>query len=102
MPAFLTKKQVYDWITAGEKTIELRSGKSLNGGTITFLSGRRQTVKARILKKREGKLPEVLNAETYTKIVPTAKSLDEAVAFMKQIYDSTDGVFTTYEFRLIP
>jgi ASC-1-like (ASCH) protein len=102
MPAFLTKKQVYDWIRAGEKTIELRSGKSLNGENITFISGRRQTVKARILKKREGKLPEVLNVETYLKIVPTARSLEEAVAFVKQIYDSTDGVFTTYEFRLIP
>jgi ASC-1-like (ASCH) protein len=102
MPAFLTKKQVYDWIRAGEKTIELRSGKSLNGENITFISGRRQTVKARILKKQEGKLPEVLNVETYMKIVPTARSLEEAVAFVKQIYDSTDGVFTTYEFRLIP
>jgi ASC-1-like (ASCH) protein len=102
MPAFLTKKQIYDWIKAGEKTIELRSGKSLNGETITFLSGRRQTVKARILRKREGKLEEVLNLETYAKIIPTAKNLDEALAFVKQIYKSTDGVFTAYEFRLIP
>jgi ASC-1-like (ASCH) protein len=102
MPTFLTKKQVYEWIKAGDKTIELRSGKSLNGESITFLNGRRQTVKARILRKREGKLDEVLNVDTYRKIVPTAKSLDEAVAFVKQIYPLTDGTFTAYEFQLNP
>jgi hypothetical protein len=70
MPAFLTKKEVYEWIRSGEKTIELRSGKSMNGDSITFLNGRRQTVKARILRRQEGKLEELLTAATYRKIVP--------------------------------
>ena len=100
VPAFLTKKQIYDWIKAGEKTIELRSGKSLNGENITFLNGRRQTVKGRILRKREGKFEDLLNAATYLKIVPVAKSLDEAVAFVKEIYPLTEGTFTAYEFQL--
>lgn len=100
MPTFLTKKQVYDWIKTGDKTIELRSGKSLNGESITFLNGRRQTAKGRILRKREGKLDEVLNLDTYRQIIPVAKNLDEAVAFVKQLYPSTDGIFTAYEFQL--
>jgi len=100
MPAFLTKKQVFEWIKTGEKTIELRRGKSQNGDSIAFLNGQKQFVKGRILRKREGKLEDVLNTATYRKIIPTAKSLDEALAFVKQLYPSTDGTFTAYEFQL--
>jgi ASC-1-like (ASCH) protein len=100
MPAFLTKKQVFEWIKTGEKTIELRRGRSQNGDSIAFLNGQRESVKGRILRRREGKLEDVLNAATFRKIIPTAKSVDEAVAFVKQIYKSTDGTFTTYEFQL--
>jgi ASC-1-like (ASCH) protein len=100
VPAFLTKKRIYDWIKAGEKTIELRSGKSLSGENITFLNGRRQTVKGRILRKQEGRFEDLLNAATFAKIVPVAKSLDEAVAFVKEIYPLTEGTFTAYEFQL--
>jgi ASC-1-like (ASCH) protein len=102
MPTFLTKKRVYEWIRSGEKTIELRSGKPVNGDNITFLNGRRQTVRARVLRKQEGKLEDVLNAVTYRKIVPTAKSLDEAFAFVKEIYPLANGTFTTYEFQIDP
>ena len=38
--------------------------------------------------------------ETFKKIVPNAGSLDEAKAFIKQIYPQTEGTFTTYEFEL--
>jgi len=100
MPVFRTKKQVYQWIKRGEKTIELRSGKSLNGDNITFLSGRGQTIKARILRRQEGKLEDLLNAATFRKIVPSAKSLDEALTFVREIYPLADGMFTTYEFQL--
>ena len=100
VPAFLTKKQVYDWVKTGEKTIELRKGKPQNGDHIAFLNGQRQCVKGRILRKREGKLDEVLNAATYRKIIPTAKTLNEAVEFIRQIYQSTEGTFTAYEFKL--
>jgi ASC-1-like (ASCH) protein len=100
MPAFLTKKQVFEWIKTGEKTIELRRGRSQNGDSIAFLNGQRESVKGRILRRREGRLEDVLNAATFRKIIPTAKNLDEAVAFVKHIYKSTDGTFTTYEFQL--
>jgi ASC-1-like (ASCH) protein len=100
VPAFLTKKQVYEWITAGEKTIELRKGTSQRGDCIAFLNGQRQCVKGRILRKREGKLLDILNVTTYRKIVPTARSLDEAITFVKQLYQTTDGTFTAYEFQL--
>ena len=99
-PAFLTKKEVYEWIRTRRKTIELRRGKSQNGEKIAFLNGRNESVKGRILRRQEGRLEEVLNAVTFKKIIPTASSLDEAKAFIKQIYPQTDGTFTTYEFEL--
>ena len=100
MPSFLTKKQVYDWMLTGEKTIELRKGNLQRGDCISFLSGQRKCLKGRILRKREGKLEDVLNIATYEKIIPTAKTLDDAVEFIRQLYQSTDGMFTIYEFQL--
>ena len=100
MPSFSITTQVYQWIKAGEKTTEIRKGKPRRGETITFLSGRKQTLKGIILIKREGKLEDVLNAGTYRMIVPTASNLDEALTFVKDIYPITDGSFTTYEFKL--
>ena len=100
MPAFLTKKEIHDWIRTGKKTIELRKGKAQNGNSITFLNGRNQMVKARIIRKREGNFKDVLTAATYKRIVPTARNLEEAIAFIKQIYPSIEGTFTTYEFEI--
>jgi len=100
MPAFRTKKEVHDWIRSGRKTIELRKGKAQNGESITFLNGRNDTVKGRILRKCEGNLRDVLNATTFKRVVPTARNLDEAAGFIKRIYPSLEGTFTTYEFEI--
>ena len=100
MPAFRTKKEVHEWIRSGRKTIELRRGKAQNGENITFLNGRNQMVKGRILKKREGNIGDVLNAATYKRIVPTARNLGEAMEFIKHIYSTLEGTFTTYEFEI--
>jgi len=100
LPTFRTKKLVCEWIRSGEKTIELRRGRSIDGDTITFLSGRGERMKGRILGKHEGKLEDVLTTVTYSKIVPTAKSFDEALAFIKRIYPLTESIFTIYEFQL--
>ena len=99
-PAFLTKKEVYEWIRSRRKTIELRRGTPQNGEKIAFLNGRNESVRGIILRRHEGTLEDVLNAATFKKIIPTANSLDEAKAFIKQIYASTEGTFTTYEFEL--
>ena len=99
-PAFLTKKEVYEWIRTRKKTVELRRGKSQSGEKIAFLNGRNECVKGRILRKQEGALEDVLNAATYKKIIPTANNLDEAKSFIKKIYPTAEGTFTTYEFEL--
>jgi ASC-1-like (ASCH) protein len=100
MPAFLTKKEVFDWIITGKKTMELRKGKAQNGGRIAFLNGRNESVRGKILRKHEGRLEDVLDIATYKSIIPTAKTLDEAMDFVKRLYPSTKGTFTTYEFQI--
>jgi len=100
MPAFLTKKEVFEWIRTGRKNVELRRGKVQNGDAITFLNGRNESLSGRILRKREGTLEDVLNAMNYKQIIPTAKNLDEAKAFIRRLYPSTEGIFTAYEFEI--
>ena len=100
MPAFRTKKEVHDWIKSGKKTIELRKGKTQNGDSITFLNGRNEKMIGRILRRREGALRDVLNEDTYKRIVPTARDLGEAMDFIKRIYPSAEGMFTAYEFEI--
>jgi ASC-1-like (ASCH) protein len=100
IPAFLTKKEVYDWIKTGRKTIELRKGKVQRGEKIAFLNGRRESVRGRILRKREGHLDELLNSVNYKRVIPTARNLDDAVDFVRRIYQSTAGTFATYEFEI--
>jgi ASC-1-like (ASCH) protein len=78
----------------------LRRGKARKGECISFLNGRNESVRGRILKKNEGNLEDVLNATTYKKIIPTAKNLNEALDFVKKIYQSTEGEFTAYEFEI--
>ena len=100
MPAFLTKKEVFEWIRTGRKNVELRRGKIQNGDAITFLNGRNESLSGRILRKKEGTLEDVLNAMNYKQIIPTAKNLDEAKAFIRRLYPSTEGIFTAYEFEI--
>lgn len=100
MPMFRVKKEVYEWIKNGDKTIELRRGTSRKGDAVTILNGKGKFMKGRILRKQEGKIDDLLNMATYKRIVPTAKNIDEALTFIRQIYPSLDGTFTTYEFQL--
>ena len=100
MPAFLTKKEVFEWIRKGRKNVELRRGRIQNGDAITFLNGRNESLSGRILRKKEGTLEDVLNAMNYKQIIPTAKNLDEAKAFIRRLYPTTEGTFTAYEFEI--
>ena len=100
MPAFLTKKEVFEWIRTGRKNVELRRGRIQNGDAITFLNGRNESLSCRILRKKEGTLEDILNAMNYKQIIPTAKNLDDAKTFIRRLYPTTEGTFTAYEFEI--
>jgi len=58
MPLFMVKKEVFEWIRTGQKTIELRRGKAKHGDNAVFQSGR-NILRGKIIKKEEGSLTDI-------------------------------------------
>jgi ASC-1-like (ASCH) protein len=95
----MVKKEVFEWIKAGKKTIELRKGKAKSGDQAVFECGR-NVLRGRILRKDEGNLLTLLHNLNFKEIIPTANSIEEATAYIKKLYGTTDGTFTAYRFAL--
>jgi len=72
-------------------------GKVEQADNTVFQCGR-NILKAKIIKKEEGNLADVLRQDNYKHIIPTAKSLEEAIKYIEKLYKSTEGTFTTYYF----
>jgi ASC-1-like (ASCH) protein len=94
----MVKKEVFEWIKTGQKTIELRKGKAKSGDQAVFQCGRK-VLRGKIVKKDEGSLVTLLQSLNFKQIIPTANSVEEATAYINKLYGSTDGMFTAY--RLI-
>jgi ASC-1-like (ASCH) protein len=95
LPLFRTKKEVFEWLKTGKKTIDIRKGNPLNGELAVYLSGRK-VLRMRILKREAGKLIEVVRSDNYRSVVPSALTLQEAIAYLHGLYDGYDGIFTAY------
>ena len=95
MPVFRTKKEAFEWLKSGEKTIDVRKGKSQMGDTAVYLSGR-NVLRLKIAKRETGLLNEVVRADNYRLVIPSAATVEGAVAYLRRIYDCYDGVFTAY------
>jgi ASC-1-like (ASCH) protein len=96
MPLLRTKREYFEWVKSGVKTIDLRRGKPKGGDVAVFLCGR-EVLRKKILSKKTGKLEEVLTEENYRQIVPDSKSVAEALERIRLLYGATDGEFTTYQ-----
>ncbi len=90
-----TKKEVFAWITQGCKTIDVRKGKPKSGEFAVFLSGP-NSVRMKVVRTETGLLSEVIRQDNYKSIIPTAKDLDDALAYLCIIYPDTSGIFTAY------
>jgi len=99
MPLFMVKKEVYEWINNGQKTIELRKGTPKQGDSAVFQCGRK-ILRGRIVRKEKGNLAEVLREDNYKKVIPSANSLQGAIDFIKKLYGTIEGTFTVYSFVL--
>jgi ASC-1-like (ASCH) protein len=95
MPLFPAKKEVYEWISKGEKTIDVRKGKPRRGDIAVFQSGAHY-LRLPIVKKETGKLAEIIRPDNYKLIIPTAQNLDAAVDYLRSLYGADGGVFTAY------
>jgi ASC-1-like (ASCH) protein len=95
MPLFLSKKEVLVWIENDAKTIEIRKGNPKRGDIAFFSSGPNK-LKRRIIKRETGKINDLLRLDNYNSIIPTAKTLEEAIGYIQTLYGTDKGTFTAY------
>jgi len=95
----MVKKEVFEWIQAGKKTIELRKGKAKSGDQAVFQCGRK-VLRGKIVRKYEGSLTTLLQKLYLKQIIPTANSVEEAEAYIKKLYKTNEETFTAYQFVL--
>jgi ASC-1-like (ASCH) protein len=97
MPLFMVRREVFEWIKRGLKTVELRKGRPKAGEEAVFQCDR-NIIRVQITEKREGSRQSILETIPYGEIIPTARSVEEA-AYIGELYGTTDGIFTAYRFR---
>ena len=95
MPVFRTKKEAFEWLKTGEKTVDVRKGDPCRGEIAVYLSGRK-VLRMKITKREMGRLEEVVRSDNYRLVIPSAVTVESAVAYLRQLYDGYDGVFTAY------
>lgn len=95
MPSFLAKKEVFDWLSQGLKTVDIRKGNPRNGNVAIFICGSRRLF-LKVVKTQSGMLLDLVRPDNYCQIIPTAKSVDDVVVYLRRIYGSVDGLFTAY------
>jgi ASC-1-like (ASCH) protein len=98
-PLFLVKKEVFEWIKAGLKTIEIRKGKAKSGDQAVFQCGR-NIIRGKIIRKDEDTLQALMQTFDFKQIIPTANDVVEAEVYIKKLYEATDGKFTAYQFTV--
>jgi hypothetical protein len=95
LPVFRTKKEAFEWLSSGKKTIDVRKGNSFRGEFAVYLSGR-NVLRMKITKRETGKLEEIIRSENYRLVIPSALFLDDALAYLRGLYVKYDGVFCAY------
>ena len=95
LPLFRTKKEAFEWLTSSKKTIDVRKGNPHRGEVAVYLSGRK-VLRMRIIKMETGRLGEVVRSDNYRLVIPSAMVIDDALAYLRGLYDGYDGVFTAY------
>jgi ASC-1-like (ASCH) protein len=95
MPLLFTKKEMFEWLKVGKKTIDVRKGNPRRGEIAVFQSGP-NVLRLKIIKKETGKLTEVLRSDNYRLVLPFVMTLGDALAYLRRLYDGYDDVFTAY------
>lgn len=95
MPLFFTKKEMFEWLKIGKKTIDIRKGNPRRGQVGVFQLGS-DVLRLKIIKKETGSLMELVRSDNYRLVLPSAMTLGDAVAYLRRLYGGYDGVFTAY------
>jgi ASC-1-like (ASCH) protein len=95
VPVFFAKKEVFEWLSQGKKTIDVRKGGPQQGEVAVFLCGPRRLA-LKVVKTESGRLTDVIRVDNYRQVIPAAESLSDSLAYLRGIYGVCDGVFTAY------
>ncbi len=95
MPLFPAKKEVFTWIKDGKKTIDVRKGNPAKGEVAVIQCGNNY-LRLPIVKKETGTLAEVIRADNFKLVIPSAATLDAALGYLRGLYGSDGGIFTAY------
>jgi ASC-1-like (ASCH) protein len=95
LPVFRTKKEAFEWLRTGKKTIDVRKGEPWRGEIAVYLSGR-SVLRMKITKREIGKIEEVVRLDNFRLVIPSAATVGEAICYLRQLYCSYDGVFAAY------
>lgn len=101
MPLLYARKEVFNWLKQGKKTIDVRKGNPQRGEIAVFQSGP-HTLRLKIVKRESGRLTEILRLDNYKAVIPSAVELGDAVGYLRGIYGVCDGVFTAYYLASLP
>jgi len=100
LPLFFTKKEAFEWLKTGKKTIEIRKGKQRQGEFAVFQAGQNM-LRLKIISRQTGMLTELVRSENYKLVIPSALTVDDALFYFRLIYGSYDGVFAAYTVALM-
>jgi hypothetical protein len=95
LPLFFTKKEVFQWLIEGKKTIDIRKGNPHRGDTAVFQAGPKN-LRMKIVRTQTGSLGEVVRQDNFGRIIPSAHDLGDAFVYVRGLYGGYDGVFTAY------
>ncbi len=91
----MTKKEAFQWLTEGTKTIDIRKGNLRHGGTAIYQSGP-CTLRLKIVKTQTGYLREIVRKDNFLQVIPSAHDLGDAIVYLLRLYDGYNDVFTAY------
>jgi hypothetical protein len=101
LPWFLAKKEVFEWLSQGQKTIDVRKGTPKPGEIAVFQSGS-HALRLKVVKTECGQLSDILRSDNFRAVIPSAVELGDAVGYLRGIYGVCDGVFTAYHLAALP
>jgi hypothetical protein len=92
---FFAKREVFQWLSQGQKTIDVRKGNPKPGEIAVFQSGS-SILRLKIVKTECGQLTDILRLNNFKAVIPSAAVLGDAIGYLKGIYGVDEGVFTAY------
>jgi ASC-1-like (ASCH) protein len=91
----MVKKEVFEWVKSGQKTVEVGRGNARKGEEAVFQCGS-NLLRLQIARKETGRLAEIVRRDNFKAIIPSADSIEEATGYLQSLYGTTEGAFAAY------